>query len=263
MSSKLKIIEKHISEWALPREDILSWIKWEKNYDFDQILIKAEADIYLHRVLNVEEKVLKQKSIKTGKVVIDKEMLLIDGFVGFVCFYELVPEQERELTFEIEFVKNNKTLEAIPLKMNLIRPIVAVENLDNSGIVITKDNPALPRLSFDLVNKGKGVILNCTPFISVANATDMKITLKQTVGEIDDETALFVNSVQSIISKIILKGKGYGMISMGFEYFDAMKNKYTSKLIDVPIQIEQKENLEVPIASDLRGQSIVLEPKIS
>ncbi len=264
MAPKLQILEKHISEWALPKEEILSWVKWDKNFDFDQILIKAEADINLHRILNVEEKVLTQESIKIGKAVVDKDMLLIDGFIGFGCFYELVPEQERELNFEIDFVKNNETLETISLKTNLIRPIIAVENLNNSGIVVTKDNPMLPQLSFNLVSKGKGRILNFAPFIEVVNAKEMKITLKQTVENIDDETPLFVNSIQSVTPKIIVKGKGYGMISMGFEYYDAMRNKYETKLIDVPIQIEQKESLEVPIASDLKGQStILLEPKVS
>jgi len=264
MISKLRIIEKHISEWALPREEILSWVKWEKDFDFDQILIKAEADINLHRILNVEEKVLEQDSIKTGKAVIDKDMLLIEGFVGFGCFYELIPEQERELTFEIEFKKDDKTIETISLKTNLIRPIVAIENLTDSGIVVTKDIPVLPELSFNLVSKGKGRILNFSPFIQVVNAKGMKITLKHTTENINDEKPLFVHSIQNIIPKIIVNGKGYGMISMGFQYFDSIGNKYESKLVDIPIQIEQKENLEIPIASDLKGQaSILLEPKIS
>ena len=264
MPSKLKILEKHISEWALPKEEIMSWVKWGGNFDFDQILIKAEADINLHRILNVEEKILTQDSIKTGKVVIDKDMLLIDGFVGFGCFYELVPEQERELTFKIEFKKNNETLETIHLTTNLIRPIIAVENLNNSGIVVTKDNPTLPQLSFNLVSKGKGRIFDFVPFIEFVNAKQMQITLKQIVENMNDETPLFVNSIQNVIHKIIVKGKGYGMISMGFEYFDAKGNKYESKLIDIPIKIEEKEDLEVPIVSDLKGQStILLKPKIS
>jgi hypothetical protein len=264
MDSKLKIIEKHISEWALPKEEILSWVKWESDFDFDQILIKAEADINLHRILNVEEEVLKQEDIKKGKAVIDKNMLQIDGFIGFGCFYELIPEQERELTFEIEFKKDDKIIETIPLKTNLIRPIVAVENLTNNGIVVTKERPMLPQLSFNLVSKGKARILNFAPFLELVNAKEMTITLEHTTQNIDDEKPLFVHSIQNIIPKIIVKGKGYGMITMGFEYFDAMGNKYESKLIDIPIHLEQKENLEVPISSDLKGQStILLEPKIS
>ena len=262
MPSKLKIVEKHISEWALPGEKILSWIKWEENYDFDQILIKAEADINLHRVLNVEKKVLTQKSIRTGKAVIDREMLLIDGFVGFGCVYELVPEQERELTFEIEFVRNNETLETVPLRMNLIRPIIAVENLENCSIVMTRENPALPQLSISLANKGRGRVSNCTPFIKAVDTAGMQITLKQTAKKINDD-ALFVSSIPSIIPKIIVEGEGHGLVSVGFEYFDAIKNRYASKLIDIPIYIEQKQSLEIPIVCDLGEQPIVLEPKIS
>ncbi|MGI0057784.1 MAG: hypothetical protein ACREAK_10495 [Nitrosarchaeum sp.] len=264
MVSKLKILEKHISEQVLPKEEILAWIKWESNFDFDQILIKSEADINLHRILNVEDKVLTQEDIKKGRVVIDKNMLHIDGFIGFGCFYELIPEQERELTFEIEFKKNDEIADTISLKTNLIRPIIAVEDFSNNGIVVTKDRPVLPQLSFNLVSKGKARILNFVPFLELVNAKEMEITLKHTTENIEDEKPLFVHSIQNIIPKIIVKGKGYGMITMGFQYFDAMGNKYESKLIDIPIQIEQKETLEVPIASDLKGQStILLEPKIS
>lgn len=264
MSSAINIIEIHISEWALPREEILSWVKWEKGFEFDQIIIKTEADIDLHRLINVEPEILKQEGIKKGKAVINKADLLIDGFVGFGCFYELVPENERELSFEIEFNKDDKVLKIIHLKTNLIRPIVIVENLTNSGIVVKKDYPVLPKLSFRLVSKGKGRILNFSPFIEVVKAKGMEITLKQTTANIDDETPLFVYSTEKVIPKFIIKGKGYGMISMGYEYFDSMNNKYESKLIDIPIQIEQKENLEVPITSDLKGQStILLEPKIA
>jgi len=34
MSNTIKIIETHISEWALPKEEIVSWIKWEKGFEF-------------------------------------------------------------------------------------------------------------------------------------------------------------------------------------------------------------------------------------
>ena len=264
MSSTIKIIESHISEWALPKEEILSWIKWEKDFDFDQIIIKAEADIILHRIINVDPEVLNQDGIKNGKVIIKKEDLQIDGFVGFGCYYELVPETERELSFDVDFNKNGKTLNTVNLKTNLIRPIISIENVTNNGIVVTKNNPVLPELSFKLVSQGKGRILNFSPFIEVVNAKDMEITLKQTTESIDNEKQLFVHSTEQVIPKFIVKGKGYGMISMGFQYFDALNNKYESKLIDIPIQIEQKEKLEIPIASDLKGQStILLEPKIS
>lgn len=35
-NSGIKIIEKHISEWALPKEEILSWLKWESDFDFGE-----------------------------------------------------------------------------------------------------------------------------------------------------------------------------------------------------------------------------------
>lgn len=261
---ELELIDKHISKWILPREEMLSWIKWPDDYDFDTLEIRSEADINMHRILNVDESVLEQDILKNGMVVINKELLQIPGFVGFECFYELVPEQERELNFEIVFYKDDVILETVCLKTNLIRPILMVENMTNNGIVVTKDTTTLPKLNFKIKNISKARVLNFSPFIEVVNAKDMKITIENIKSENESNEPLFVYSNEIIVPKFIVRGKGYGMVSMGYEYSDAIGNKYQTKLVDIPIMIEQKESVEVPISSDLSGQStLLLEPKIS
>jgi len=262
-NSGIQIIEKHISEWALPKEDILSWLKWESNFDFDQLVIKLEADLQFLHILNVDDKVFKQKDIPNGKAVIDKDMLQISGFVGFTCIYNLIPESERELNFEIDFLKSNRIIDTISMKTNLIRPIVAIEHIPIEGIIISETNRQIPQLRFNLESKGRGRILNLSPFIQFVNAKAMQITMKQTRKKNEDTTPLFVASSEYIIPSFLIKGEGYGMITMGFEYQDSMGNKYESKLVDIPIHLQQKESLEVPISSDLEGQStILLEPTV-
>ncbi len=259
------IFEKHISNWSLPNEEILSWLKWDPNKVFDEIVIKSEADIKFLRILNVDEKIFKQKEINQGKAVIKKSMLQIEGFVGFTSVYTLVPEEERELSFVIDFVKDEKTFKSIELKTQLIRPIVAIEHDSGQGIMVTRNNPSIPKLRFRLNSKGKARILNLSPFIEFISVTkNMEITIKEKVEKIMDTSPLFVYSSERRIPKFIVKGLGYGMIAMGFEYNDAVGNKYSSKLIDIPIKIEEKEKLEIPISSEVKGQStILLEPKVS
>ena len=192
-------------------------------------------------------------------------MLQIDGFVGFTSVYTLIPEEERELSFAIDFVKNEKILESVDLKTKLIRPIVVVESDSEQNIMVTPNNPTIPKLSFTLNSKGSARILNLSPFIDFISSKNkkMEITIKQKIEKITDTSPLFVYSTEMSIPKFIVKGQGYGMISMGFQYNDAVGNKYESKLIDIPIRIEQKERLEIPISSELEGQSsIVLEPRV-
>lgn len=261
---ELKLIEKHISKWILPSEEMMSWIKWIDDFDFDQLEIRSEADINLHRILNVDESVLKQESMKKGKAVITRDMLQIPGFVGFECFYELIPDHERKLNFEIVFSKNNQVQETVVLTTELIRPIIYIENLTNDGIVLTKDIPSLPKLNFKILNKGKARVLDFSPFIQFVNAKDMKITIEHTKSVYDHDEPLFIYSTERIIPKFIVQGQGYGMVSMGYEYSDAIGNKYRSKVVDIPIMIEKKDSVEVPISSNLSGQStLLLEPKIS
>lgn len=257
------LLEKHISKWALPKEEILSWLKW-KEFDFDKIIIKSEADLKFQRFLNVDEKIFKQKDLNKGKAVIDKQMLMIDGFVGFGCLYEPIPENERELSFVVEFVKEENIVDKIEFKTKLIRPIVVVEQDTPQSIVVTQNNPIIPGLSFRLVSKGSARILNFNPFLDF-NAKGMDITIKETVEKDTNTTPLFVYSSERRVPNIILKGKGYGMITLGFEYYDAIGNKYESRLVDIPIHIEQKEKLEVPISSELKGQqsTLLLEPKVN
>ena len=92
----------------------------------------------------------------------------------------------------------------------------------------------------------------------------MQVEIKN-VEEVDtSENFLFASSSIRTISKIIITGMGYGMLSLGFEYEDAMRNKYETKLSEIILDIKQKENVTVPIASTMEGNqpTLVLEPRV-
>lgn len=259
------LIEKHISEWALPKELFLSWLKWEPQLDFETIVIKSQADVEFFHVLNVDEKVFQQDEIKKGKIVIEKNMLQTDGFVGFSCFYNTIPETERELSFVVDFLKNGIQLSSIDLNTEIVRPIVAIDNISEQEIRVTPYNPVIPPLKFDLKSLGHGRILKLVPFIDFIQGKDMNVTIEQKVEKNEDTSLLFVPTTTIVTSKIIVRGKGIGMITMGYEYEDAVGNKYRTKLIDIPIELEHKVRVEIPINQELEGQNnkILLQPLVS
>lgn len=255
------LIEKHISKRALPKEEILSWLKW-KELDFDRIIIKSEADVIFRRFLNVDEKIFDQHDLINGIAVVDKQMLHMDGFVGFGCFYDPIPDNERELSFVVNFEKDEKIISTVELKTKIIRPILVVESQLAQSIIVEQNNPVIPALSFRLVSKGTGRVVNFSPFMDFT-AKGMKITIEEKVEKDTNTAPLFVYSSERRISKIIVNGQGYGMITLGFEYLDSIGNKYESELVQIPINIKQKEKLEVPISSELEGQqALLLEPKV-
>lgn len=256
------LVEKHISKQALPGEEILSWLKW-KELDFDKIIIKSEADLFFQRFLNVDEEIFKQEDLKKGKAVIDKQMLQIEGFIGFGCVYTAIPNNERELSFVVEFQKNEQIIDLIELKTKIIRPILTVESQSAESIIVDKYNPLIPSLGFRLLNKGTGRIINASPFIDF-QAKGMKIFIEEKIEKDTNTSPLFVYSTLQKIPKIIVNGKGFGMITLGFKYDDSIGNKYETKLVNIPIRIEQKERLEVPILSELEGQqALLLKPKVT
>lgn len=261
------LIEKHISEWSLPNENIISWIKWDSTkIDFDQIIIKSEADLLFTRILNVDEKAWSDNDMKKGKITIKKELLQIDNFVGFVCEYTAIPEDERHLSFEIDFIKNENKSESVSLETVIVRPMVIIENISEQGIVVTENNPFVPPLTFELKGKGRARVLNLTPFLDQHfEGKEVSITITNTVEQDNNTDPLFVVSSKRIIPKISITGKGFGMLTMGYEYEDAIGNKYRTKVVDIPIELRQQRSLEIPLSQELSDQKtlLLLEPKIN
>ncbi len=257
----VRILEKHISRWALPNEEILSWIRWDDSIDFDQIVIKSEADLKFVRILNVDAAVFDQKEIMRGKAIIDRDMLQIQGFVGFSCVYTLIPESERRLCFEVDFMNRGESMSTVSLTTDLIRPIVTIDEGCNR-IMLSDVVRTIPPIKFKLSNKGRAVILDPQPFVEFTNTQEMTIKIELIKEKIAN--ALFVFSSEQMIPQFVINGSGSCVVAMGFKYKDAIGNEYESQSVEIQIHLPQREELQVPIASDLRGQpTIVLNPVVS
>lgn len=265
LSANEWLLEKHISEWSLPNEDIIAWIKWNEKLRYDKIYIKSEADLEFTRILNVDESAWVAEDLKKGKISISKNLLQLDGFIGFVCHYTTIPEDERQLSFKIDFSYDKELTASIPLETKLIRPIVSIENVSENGIIITEENPFVPTLTFELRGRGHARILKLTPFLEQHfKGNEVKVTISHTTQQDNNPEPLFVQSSTVITPKIAITGKGYGMLTMGYEYQDAVGNKYKTKLVDIPIQLQQKKSLEIPVSHEIANQKsmLLLEPKI-
>ena len=266
------IFENYISPRALPKEQVLGWIKWESDIQYDKILIKYDPDVVFHRILNVDESIFDQAEtqgydvrFKNSTAVIEKNLIQIPGFLGFRVAYNLKPEDEKELTFLIEFIKNEETIGSVELTTELIRPKLTITERPSEGIVVNEFIPSLPSLSFTLKNMGHGEVEKLDPFLDVKSweTKDMKIEVKHTKERDVNEDHVFVMTTVRYIPKIIIRGSGMGMISMGFEYYDKMNNKYETELVSVPLNIPKKESLEIPVSSTISNkQTLLLEPRL-
>lgn len=253
----MTILEQHISRWVLPNEEIISWIKWDASADFDQIVIRTEADIEFNRILNVDESVFKQEGIVEGRVVIDRNMLQIPGFMGFTSAYKLVPESERQICFEVDFIKNKRRLKKIVLSTYVIRPVIVIES--EPSIDVSEAMPSMSPATFRLSNKGRAPATDLTPFVELINQDTMTITIKHMKEKIPHAPDTpFVYASEQIVPKFALKGSGNALFSTGFRFKDIIGNEYTSELVKVTVNKPGKKKVEVPIESILKGQPAML-----
>lgn len=257
----MDILEQHISRWALPKEEIISWIKWDSSAGIDQVAIRAEADIEFTRILNVDASAWEQKNLDDGKVVIGRDKLQIDGFVGFTSVYKLVPESERQIHFKVDFIKNEKLLKTISLSSDVIRPVIAIEMKHDRIDMSDTTAPTSPAM-FELSNKGRAWATELEPFIEFTNTKTMTITVKFIKEKIPYESTVpFVLTSEHVVPKFVLKGSGDTLFTMGFKFKDAVGNEYTSELARIPILKPEKKKVEIPIETRLEGQpTIVLTP---
>lgn len=250
----MKILEKYMSRWVLPRENILSWVKWDDSIGVDQVIVRSEADIEFKRFFNVDKSVLEQ-SMEQGKIVIDRDMMQLKGFVGFECAYTLIPESERHLCFKVDFLKKGKVLKQAALSTKLVRPIIVIEQRRNT---VTPDADAIP-MTFVLSNKGKAAGRDLMPFIKSISSDKMTITIEY-VKEKPPHTAdmPFVRVSEQVIPKFVINGSGKAVFSMGFKYEDDLCNEYNSELTTISVSMPQRTEMKVPIRPDLKNQPMMI-----
>lgn len=256
MSNEDWLIEKHISKKALPKENIISWVKWNPDLVPNSITLKYDPEMIITKILNVSEEGIPKESEDGGVITISKEYLQIPGFFGFTCFYDEVPEEEKTINFIVEFVFADG-IKKVEYTNKVIRPILEFETTDYRLTSTQFGNSATP-LDFKLTNKGSGRPVKLKPFVEVSNTLHMEIKIQSKIEEIKDESLVLVKSNKINVPKFMISGKGYGMVSIGFEYEDALGNSYKSPLANLAIQIEEKQTLQVPYTENISATPIPL-----
>jgi hypothetical protein len=155
----MHITDSYMSEWVLPGDPIVSWLKWNENRTFNNIVLKFEADVFIHRLLNIDEKALEQ-DMKSGSITIPKEYLQLPGFLGFHAYYNDIPSTERNVKFVIEFIENDKVIHSEHKSTLIIRPRLQME-VSPSDIIVT-DNTAstVDQIQCKLINTDSASIKN-------------------------------------------------------------------------------------------------------
>lgn len=243
------ILEKHISKKALPNENIISWAKWDPKLSVKNIVLKFEPDVAIEKVLNVAEEALQDNDFESGKITIEKEHLQIPGFFGFTGFYMQIPENEITINFVVE-ITFEETIKKIEYSTKIIRPILEFQQTEYT-LTSSQFATSMSPLNLALVNTGSGRPINLKPFADLSNTPDMDIKIQTKIEEIKDESLIFVKTNKIAIPKVVVSGKGFGMLSMGYEYQDTMGNSYKSKLANLSISIEEKQTLQVPITENI------------
>ena len=255
------ISEKYISPWVLPKEQIIGWVKWQPSIRLDHIIIRTEKDVLITRALNVNYRILATYKPTDNLLRIGGEGLQIKGFVGFEAVYEVIPNEERSLKFVVEIVSEEQGKESVELITTIIRPIINIKQISNNEILITKER--IPTaLSVLLENKGKGDVKDPSPYIDVKVAGQNLQVKKEIFEEPHSlEERLFVKERKKHVVRIAISGVGLGVIRLGFEYKDRMKNKYKTHLTDVIINAKEKQRAEILVNTEIEDKPMMnLEP---
>lgn len=248
MNSIISIKERFISPQVLPQEQATAWIKWEKGAQFDKIVLKYEADVDLVRLFNVDEEIFKDKDNWRGKVEIPRSMIQMDGFFGFTSHYTLIPNDERKISYSIDFVYQDKTQNII-LENTLTRPKLIVIKSSPDQIHLSNTNPPLPPFSVNLRSEGMASIHNLSYFIDFITTDKLKVSITTSRPTISKEMSL--KKEQTSPQQIRINGKGTGLIRMGANYYDDYNTKYEDILKEIPLIVDQQQNQTLPISEEI------------
>ena len=254
-SKIVEIKEQYLTPQVLPGEQASGWIKWKKGIDFKKIVLKFEADIEIFRLFNVDEEIFEGKEDWKGKVEIPKSMLQIDGFFGFTVYYDSIPGSEREVSYSIDIINDN-SIQTVTLTNTITRPMIEVEKVTPEQFIISNISPSPEPLSFSLKSKGSATIHNLSFFLDFITSDQLKVTITKTQ---EKKSEVSFSNAPEVSHTIEVKGKGYGMIRMGVEYFDVRNVKYSDIVNEIPIKVEQKQNQSIPIEHKLseRGTQLL------
>ena len=254
MDKIISIIDKYISPKILPAEDSSCWIKWKKGEVFDKIVLRYEADIAVFRLFNIDEKIFECADKHTGKIVIPKDMIQIDGFFGFSSRYTATPPDERKISYEIDVISGDD-VQTIHFENTVTRPMLKVLKASPDSIRISKYAPQPEHLSLKIESAGTAALYDLSCFVELS--TSDKLTVEVTAVE-PKSKEITLKPEQLDTQNISIAGKGSGMIRMGVEYYDDYRTKYTDIFKEIPIIVEYEDCQTIPISGQIEKQETEL-----
>jgi len=260
------VVEKYISPWVIPGEKILGYVKWNPGCELKRAEIRAPENTDVRRILNVGAGVFANHAAGSPSYVITKDQIQVEGFMGFEAVYMRLPETEVKATFEVTIVFEDMRKEQVALTAEVIRPLLTSIK-PSVEILSSRESPKPGAIMVGIVNAGKGDVLegSLKPFIETIQGKELKIQIETHEEKYGIGDTLFVEDNQRSSSKIVINGRGYGMIRLGFSYSDRLGNVYKNGLLDVMVTVEDKKTLEVPLGDAMvsaGGPFPVLQPPV-
>jgi hypothetical protein len=245
-----RIHEQYISVHALPNEPINAWLKWDEGFQFDNLILRSDNDVYIPRLTNVMEEVWASNPDHYGGLfLIDSKYLEVDGFVGFQGHFTSIPDSDKKISFYIDFVRNNERVHQVELTTTVIVPGMRVRSDSDLNLMLSEDMMT-QELSLDLTLEkiGTALVKDLDMFINIHKESEnLRLDI---YTETQKEPAL---SSAGVRSHIKITGSGYAVVKMGFVYKDVLNNKYRTNTVELILTKRVLGTAEIPVRSRLEA----------
>lgn len=223
------------SDFLLPKQPGIWWIKYKKDILYDKIVINFNDEfekIELNELINTLKLVKVFDHEKDNKLKFIECLpndLISPGFIGFDFLYDGIPSKETTIHFTVSFICASKTIDKVNFDILIIRPILKLPNPSLDEIDITSDRQNFSDLSLLYIfNEGHGFARKI--ILRVKSRDDNIHTELRTVERIKERyNFIKQTSVQEDLS-VIFTGRGKGVVEFIAEYLDDNNNSYSSIL---------------------------------
>ncbi len=173
--------ESFIAPWALPNEEIPMHITWNKDFDFNEIIIEYPEELNIAEVLNVIEYKIEPTKITLEKqnVRFINDELYFTSYFGIAFVYRKINFDALKLFKDVKvtFKNSEEVIKEILFVAKIFRPkLVDITNLES---IIIKDKISSYKINLDLETRGFGYV---STFIEV-KINRKVITFNETIVE--------------------------------------------------------------------------------
>ena len=240
-SEIVQIKDQYITQAVLPKEQASCWLKWNKEAEFDKIIVRYEADISIFTLFNIDTEIFDDQDKWKGRVEIPKSMIQLNGFFGFTAYYTTIPENERDVSYAIDFVKEN-TVQTISFTNKITIPKVEIVKLSYDKLTLSSISPPPPPLVMDLKSGSNAAVNDLGLTINISGGKNLKVKSTKHKSYVD-----FMKQTTKI-QDIEFSGQGNGQITISVKYSDDVGNKYSKVLQEIPIVVENNQTQTLPIS---------------